>query len=160
MFISGHPSPHFPETFLRYNFTVSNQEYTGNALANYKLHNQAIDRLINSLRLDAAYEYRQRFLVKQGHRWVTIEGNKIAWFYAEAKLCFLRTWDNQRFVIDYTLEELEKMLDPFIFFRLNSSFLVYTKAVQSLQSHINGKLAASQNPKPDENFGLVSKEKA
>jgi len=129
-------------------------------LNNSLVNSEHIDRLINSLKTGFKQEYRQRFLVKQGQRWITIEGTKIAWFYAEAKLCFLRTWDNQRFVIDYTLEELENMLDPSYFFRLNRSYLVHANAIQSFQSHLNGKLAVHLTPKTDENYVLVSKEKA
>lgn len=124
------------------------------------LSNETLDKLLSSLKEQVKKEYRSRFLVKQGQRWMTIESNEIAWFYAEGKICFLKTWENQRFIIDYTLEELEQMLDPALYFRINRSYLVHTKSIQSFQPYFNGKLIVSMSPKPDEPSILISREKA
>ncbi|TNE64689.1 MAG: response regulator transcription factor [Bacteroidetes bacterium] len=105
-------------------------------------------------------EYRQRFLVKQGQRWLSIETHEIAWFMADGKICFLKTWDNRRFIVDYSLEELATMLDPALFFRANRSYIVHARAVKSIDPHLGGKLILQLTPLSDGASVVVSKEKA
>lgn len=105
-------------------------------------------------------EYRRRFLVKQGQRLLSIETTDVAWFRAEGKLCFLRTWDNQRHLVDYSLEQLADMLDPADFFRLNRNYLAHVKSVKAINSYFNGKLILQLSPAPEANDVIVSKEKA
>ncbi len=69
-------------------------------------------------------EYRSRFLVKTGSRYVSLETNDIAYFYYEDRLTFLKTQKNQQFIIDFSLDELEQMLAPQFFFRANRQYLV------------------------------------
>ena len=120
-----------------------------------------IDKLVRELQqFQQPKEYRKRFLVKQGQRWLSIEVHEIAWFMADDKLCFLKTWDNRRFIVEYTLEQLTDMLDPAEFFRANRSYLVHAKAVKSIDNYFGGKLALQLLPKTDANDVIVSKEKA
>lgn len=120
-----------------------------------------IEKLVRELRqTQQPKEYRKRFLVKQGQRWLSVEVHEIAWFMADGKLCFLKTWDNRRFIVDYTLEELTDLLDPAEFYRANRSYLVHAKAIKSIDSYFGGKLLLQLNPKPENNDVLVSKEKA
>lgn len=122
---------------------------------------RGIEKLLEELhRFQPPKEYRKRFLLKQGQRWISVEVHEIAWFRAESKLCFLKTWDNRRFLVDYTLEELSQMLDPAEFFRVNRSYLVHIKAVRSIDDHFGGKLALQLTPRTEANDVLVSKEKA
>lgn len=61
-----------------------------------------VDNLIASMQqFQAPQQYRKRFLVKQGQKLHAIEVEEIAWFNSDRKISFLRTWDNQRFVVDY-----------------------------------------------------------
>lgn len=110
--------------------------------------------------LEKIQHHRQRFLVKQGLRLLSIEVKDIAWFHAEDKLCFLRTWKDQRFLIDYTLEELGNMLDPENFFRINRAYLVHIRAITQIHTHFNGKLLLQLQPPAEQNDVIVSKEKA
>lgn len=104
--------------------------------------------------------YRQRFLVKQGQRLLSIEISDIAWFHAEGKLCFLRTWENNRYLIDYTLEELGDMLDPEFFYRANRSYIVHIKSIKSISSFFKGKMILQLQPAAEDNDVLISKEKS
>lgn len=105
-------------------------------------------------------EYRRRFLVRQGQRLLSIEVIDIAWFRVEGKLCFLRTWDNQRYLVDYSLEQLTEMLDPTEFFRINRNYLTQVKSIKAINNYFNGKLILQLSPAPESNDVIVSKEKA
>jgi two-component system response regulator LytT len=60
--------------------------------------------------------YKSRFLVKVGSTLRSIETDDIAYFFSEDKLVFLKTFSNNKFVLNETLDELEKQLNPSIFF--------------------------------------------
>ena len=73
----------------------------------------------------------------------------------------LATHDGRRFVVDYTLEQLETLLDPGLFFRLNRQLLAQLPAVRRLVPHFGGKLLVELSPTPSTSEEvLVSKEKA
>lgn len=104
--------------------------------------------------------YRHRFLVKFGQRLLSIDTAEIAWFHAEGKICFLKTWENQRYLIDYTLEELSQLMDPREFYRINRGYIVHIKAIKSINAYFKGKLILQLHPRSDDNDVIVSKEKA
>ncbi len=120
-----------------------------------------VAHLIRELRAaQQPQEYRQRFLLKQGQRWISVETHEIAWFMADGKICFARTWDNRRFLVDYTLEELTQMLNPADFYRVNRSYLVRAKAVTAIEPYFGGKLLLQLSPKTEQNDVVVPKQKA
>lgn len=104
--------------------------------------------------------YRHRFLVKQGQRLLSVEVSEIAWLHAEGKLCFIKTWNNHRYILDYTLEELTDMLDPDLFFRVNRAYLVHHKAIRNINAFFRGKLILTLHPATENNDVIISKEKA
>jgi DNA-binding LytR/AlgR family response regulator len=67
-------------------------------------------------------DYRKRFLVKLAQKLVSIEVDDICYFYSDGRLNFFKTKDNKKFVVDYTMDELESMLDPAKYFRISRSF--------------------------------------
>ncbi|WP_461146423.1 LytR/AlgR family response regulator transcription factor [Spirosoma pulveris] len=119
-----------------------------------------IDALVQQLRQQVQpVDYRRRFLVKHLQQWVPIEVSEIAYFYSEDGVSLFRTRTNQKFSLDYTLDELEAMLDPAQFFRANRQFIVAIDTVQQIHPYFNNKLKLTLRPTPDEEV-LVSRERA
>jgi len=85
-------------------------------------------------------QYKSRFLVKVGDKLYPIAAADIAGFRTEEKAVILTTHQGRHYVMDYTLDELESLLNPRNFFRLNRQFLVSLETVGMLQQHVNGKL--------------------
>lgn len=102
---------------------------------------------------------RNRFLVKMGQRLVSIETSEIAYFYADGRLSYFKTWNNQKYVVDYTIDQLEQMLDSDDYYRVNRAFIVRVKAVAQIHMYFNGKLKLELNPSTEKEV-LVSKERA
>jgi DNA-binding LytR/AlgR family response regulator len=98
--------------------------------------------------------------VKQGQKLLSVEIDDIAWFSADGKLCFMRTWKNNRYIIDYTLEQLTEMLDPEEFYRVNRSYLVNIRSIISVSPYFSGKMILQLSPVADTNDVVVSREKA
>ena len=79
--------------------------------------------LANALGNRAA-EYQKRLVIKFGQTIRTIEISEIAYFYTEEKITFAVTKEGKKWPLDHTLDELEMMLDPAQFFRINRQFIV------------------------------------
>ncbi|MFN3381883.1 MAG: LytTR family transcriptional regulator DNA-binding domain-containing protein, partial [Runella zeae] len=52
----------------------------------------------------------------------------------------------QRWPIDYSLDRLVQILDPYLFFRVNRSLLVSLSAIQTAHSFFGGKLKLELEP--------------
>ena len=103
-------------------------------------------------------EYRKRFLVKNAQKLVSIEVDDIAYFYSDGRLNFFKTSDNKKFVVDYTMDELEEMLDPMKYFRISRSFYVSIDSVDQIHDYFGNRLILYLKPAVDKE-ALVSREK-
>ncbi|HLP96623.1 MAG TPA: LytTR family DNA-binding domain-containing protein [Saprospiraceae bacterium] len=102
--------------------------------------------------------YRQRFLVKHANKMLSVEVGDIAYFYSDGRVNFFKTNDNRRIMIDYTLDELEDMLDPAQFFRINRAFYISIPCVERIDDYFGNRLILSLKPQNDKE-ALVSREK-
>lgn len=103
-------------------------------------------------------EYRKRFLVKHAQKLVSVDVDEISYFYSDGRLNFFKTHDNKKFVVDYTMEELEDMLDPDKFFRISRSFYVAIEAIDKIDDYFGNRLILQLKPAVDKE-ALVSREK-
>src|SRR5579871_5039536 len=63
--------------------------------------------------------YKERFMVKLGDHIRSITAAQIALLFADGRDVYLITNENRKFIVDYTLENLEELIDPKLFFRAN-----------------------------------------
>lgn len=117
-----------------------------------------LERLLDALPRPGR-PYKSRFLVRQGEQLLPLPAAEAAWFQSRNELTTLATHDGRRFVVDYTLEQLESLLDPGQFCRLNRQVLAQLPAVRRLHPHFGGKLLVELHPAPADEV-LVSREKA
>ncbi|MBP9098487.1 MAG: response regulator transcription factor [Ferruginibacter sp.] len=88
----------------------------------------------------AASSYKSRFLAKVGQRMFFIQENEVAYFAADNKIVFLIDREGNRFVINYTIEKLDIMLNPKHFFRLNRKFIVHADMIEQVKPYHNNRL--------------------
>lgn len=103
-------------------------------------------------------EFRKRFLVKHGQKLVSIEIDEIAYFFSDGRLNFFKTYDNRKFVVDYTMDELEDMLDPQRYFRISRSFYVSVDSIDQIHDYFGNRLLLHLKPAVDKE-SIVSREK-
>jgi DNA-binding LytR/AlgR family response regulator len=103
-------------------------------------------------------EYRKRFLVKHAQKLVSIEIDDIGYFFSDGRLNFFKTSDNKKFVVDYTMDELEDMLDPEKYFRISRSFYVSVASIDKIDDYFGNRLILQLKPAVDKE-ALVSREK-
>jgi DNA-binding LytR/AlgR family response regulator len=118
-----------------------------------------VDSLVKELQLKLQpKEYRKRFLVKQAQKLVSIDVEDIAYFYADGRLNFFKTNDNRKFVVDYTMDDLEDMLDPRLFFRISRAFYVAVNNIDQIHEYFGNRLLLTLKP-ATEKEAIVSREK-
>jgi DNA-binding LytR/AlgR family response regulator len=103
--------------------------------------------------------YQKRFLVNSGDKIRSVPVEEVAYFYGQQKYVFLISRDKRRFLLDYTLGELEDLLDPDQFFRVNRQFIVSFGAIQSMAAWSKSRIKVELSPPPDEE-AIVSTEKS
>jgi DNA-binding LytR/AlgR family response regulator len=103
--------------------------------------------------------YKNRFLIKNGTKFQSISTEEIAYFYAHDKLVSLITHQQQNFIVDYTLDELDTQLDPKLFFQINRQFIANFKSIKKIHTYFNGKLKVELNPAVNDEV-IVSRERA
>ncbi|MEL6123863.1 MAG: LytTR family DNA-binding domain-containing protein [Bacteroidota bacterium] len=84
--------------------------------------------------------YKSRFLCKLGSKITSIQTTETLYFYSKDKMTFLVNRDGKRFPINHTLDELDRMMDPSHFFKLNRQFLVHFDAIKEIHPHFKGRL--------------------
>jgi two-component system LytT family response regulator len=102
--------------------------------------------------------YKNRFMVKLGDHIRSITSDQISFFFADGRDVYLITNQLRKFIIDYTLENLDEILDPKIFYRVNRSYILNISAIQDVIVYSNSRLKITSNIKWEEEI-IVSREK-
>ena len=83
---------------------------------------------------------KSRFMVKVGEKIRTIMIEDILAFYSFEKTTYLHTTTHRNYIIDYSLEELENMLDQSRFFKINRKYIVSIEACSQIIAWSNTRL--------------------
>lgn len=103
-------------------------------------------------------DYKTRFMVKLGDHIRSITTDQISLFYAEGRDVYLVTTQNRKFIVDYTLETLEDLLNPTVFYRVNRTFILNIHAIKDVMMYSNSRLKISLTQEFDKEI-IVSREK-
>ena len=90
--------------------------------------------------------YQERFIVQVGKQMKLVPVEEIAYFYTENKIVYLVTYANEKYSTDYTLEELEKMLNPKLFFRANRQYITNISSIVKMMPASKSRLELSLRP--------------
>lgn len=113
------------------------------AISKFKLMSKAFVHLAGVEVKPGAVEqkYQGCFAAKQGKKTVLVPVSEISFFQAQNKSVIIADKDNNRFVSDRTLAELEPMLDPVRFFRINRKMIVRGMAIRAMKPHVNNRIS-------------------
>lgn len=90
--------------------------------------------------LQLTKQHKQRFLIKVGEQLHAIPTAQILYFWNEEKITFLTTEEGKRFVVDYSLNQLEELLDPGAFFRVNRQLMLRFEAIGQIIAYSGSRL--------------------
>lgn len=114
--------------------------------------------LISAISGISEKKYQSRFMVVKGEHIKTILIEEVAYFFAEGKYAFLVTNSRERFLIDFTLENLCKKLNPDDFFRVNRQMVIKLNSIKEMHTWFKRRIKLDLNP-PFENEIIVASER-
>jgi DNA-binding LytR/AlgR family response regulator len=133
-----------------------------NAPAAPTLDAATLAALLQQLRQPApTASYKSQFVVRVGEHLKVVPVEQVAYFFSLEKTTLLQSTDGRKYVVDYSMEQLENVLDPSRFFRLNRAYLAQQSAIHDIIHYTNSRLQTVLKPAPPESEGpvLVSREK-
>lgn len=106
-----------------------------------KLSNKDLISSIASAYQQINKEYKSRFLVKLGQTIDSIPIEEIHHFETKDSLSFLVTNKGNHYLIDYPLDQLETMLNPNKFFRINRKIILNIQSIEKVTTYFNSRLS-------------------
>lgn len=101
---------------------------------------QTLEKLLALTGIQPVKQHKSRFMVRVGDKIKTIPVEEITSFYSLEKATWLHTRNNRNYNIDFTLDQLEDMLDPTGFFRINRRYIVSPDACNNITAWSNSRL--------------------
>jgi len=117
-----------------------------------QIYDQVYSRLIQNS------QYKKRLLVKIGEQLKQVNTEDIAYFLFNEGMCWAVTFAKNRLPVDYSLDEIEQMFDPKMFYRINRKFIVRPEAIEKIHTYFNNRLKLQLRPDPETDV-LVSRER-
>lgn len=84
--------------------------------------------------------YKERFLVKSGQHLGYVTVKEIAYFFSEEGIAFAQCLNGKKHIIENTLDQLETLLNPSDFFRINRQVILRPEAIQKISPWFNSRL--------------------
>jgi DNA-binding LytR/AlgR family response regulator len=132
-----------------------------NAIDKFKENNspkeipaQVFDSIMHSL----TKKYKNKFVMIVGEHIKVFTTEDIQCFYSMEKYTFLQNNSGREYAINYSLDQLEDLLDPAQFFRVNRKFIVSFSAISDIISYSNSRLKVKLNSNESDDL-IVSREK-
>lgn len=104
-------------------------------------------------------QYKTRFIIKAGSKLSSVPVEEVDFFFSEHKISWLKTKSGKKHEVDYRLEQLEQLLDPKSFFRLNRKYLAAYPAIENVTTYSNSRLKVQLSGLEKSEEVLISRDK-
>jgi len=91
-------------------------------------------------------KYKDRFIIKIGDIIKSLRMADIAYFYTEHKSNFVCTNEGKRFPLDLNLDQIEQVINPKDFFRINRQFIIGHHAIEEMKAYTRSRIIVKLNP--------------
>lgn len=102
--------------------------------------------------------YKQRFVIRIGERLKTVDTKDLLFFFSQDKATFGQTAEGRTYVLDFTLDQLEEMLDPAQYFRVNRKYIIGFSSIEEVVNHTNSRLRLKLRTSPADDV-IVARER-
>lgn len=133
-----------------------------NAISKYKklyadksVYRTDFRQLINEFR----NQFKSRFLIRIGDKFRSVPVKEISHFHICEKNVFLKDFQEKDYGIDYSLEQLQGILDPRKFFRINRDCIVNIDAISLMHSYSSSRLQLTLRNESKSDLLIVSRDK-
>jgi DNA-binding LytR/AlgR family response regulator len=93
-----------------------------------------------------AANYKERLLIKRGQQLSYLKTNATAYCFADGKLCFAVDFNNNKYLLENNLTQLEEQLQPKKFYRINRQLMVNIDAITKVHTWLGGRLKLEISP--------------
>ena len=118
----------------------------------------ALEKLLSITNAGATKTYKSRFMVKVGDKIKSIPMEEILAFYSLEKATYIHTTSHRDYCIDYSVDQLESLLDPGFCFRINRKYIVSIEACNNILAWTNSRLRLKIEGVPDDDI-IVARER-
>lgn len=112
-------------------------------------------QLINEFR----NQYKSRFLIKIGEKFRSVLTNEISYIHINERSVFLCDYAGKDYGIDYSLDQLQEILDPRKFFRINRECIVNIDSISLMHSYSSSRLQLTLKGQEQNELFVVSRDK-
>jgi len=116
---------------------------------------EKIIKLVKEMNL---VKYKERLMIKRGQQLSYLKTDATAYCYADGKLCYAIDFNNNKYLLEYNLSQLEEQLQPNKFYRINRHLLVNIEAVNKVHTWLGGRLKLELSPSANADT-VVSRER-
>ncbi|WP_276480559.1 LytR/AlgR family response regulator transcription factor [Paraflavitalea pollutisoli] len=81
-----------------------------------------------------------RFIGRLNNQLIYVKAKDIAWLQFVKGVTYATTTQGQKLPLDYSLDQIEKLLDRHHFFRINRQFIVHIDAIKKILTYYNSRL--------------------
>jgi len=124
------------------------------ALPEQRIRMEELNELLGTLQKN----YKSRFMVKIGEHIRSVRSEDINLFFADGRVVYILTTAGRQYIIDHKMEDLQEVLDPEIYFRLNRTYIVNINAINDVIIYSSSRLKVVLS-KEFENELIVSRER-
>lgn len=90
--------------------------------------------------------YLQRFVIRIGQVIKTIDLPEVAYFIIENSNVYAILKSNKRYLVDYTMEQLDQQLDPSQYFRINRSMIISYVSISNMIAYSKSRIKIELAP--------------
>lgn len=101
---------------------------------------------------------KERFIVKVGDHLKAVESKNIQLVFSQDKGTYLFTAEGKRFLVDYSLDRIDDLLDKSSFYRISRKFIVNVKYIKDMIAFTNSRLELVIDHYDDEQI-IVARER-
>jgi DNA-binding LytR/AlgR family response regulator len=91
-------------------------------------------------------DFLKRMIIRYGDVIKSVEVKDVAYFYTDEKIVFATMNDSKSYPVDFTLDMLEKKVDPERFFRINRKFLLSYESISKMISYSKSRVKITLVP--------------
>ena len=111
-------------------------EYAWSLLVATRFGSSSVRRLFN----------KKRIVVRYGQKIKAIDIDQIAYFFSESGSIFFRTFEGSQYPLDTSLDNMEPLLNPVNFYRINRQFIISYKAIKEMYTYSKSRVKLILDP--------------
>jgi two-component system, LytTR family, response regulator len=138
------------------------EELLESALAKFKklyADNDPFKKDFKQLMFEFRNQYKSRFLIRIGEKYRSVPASEVSHFHICERNVFLCDSHGKDFGVDYSLDQLQTMLDPRKFFRINRECIVNIESISLMYSYSSSRLQLTLKEIEKSDLFVVSREK-